>query len=109
MTVIRYIQNKNIYKLEVDGHSDFAKSGQDIVCSAASAITYSLISALEMQKSAGKIDKLCVNYGVAHINISFICPDDDFADTLLCASICGYKLLSENYPSNVKFVDGFSI
>lgn len=109
MTLIRYKKSNSKHTIEIDGHAEFAKRGQDIVCSAISAITYSLINALEKQQSADMIYDLLVDYGVAHINISFLCPDDDFADALLCSSLCGYRLIFKNYPANVQLVEGFSI
>ena len=50
VTVVRTKDNQ-IRSFQVSGHAEYAESGQDIVCSAVSALTITTINALSMYTS----------------------------------------------------------
>lgn len=73
MINITIIKNKqNIMTIEATGHSGYAESGSDIVCSAVSALTQNLAQGL---KEVLKIEpKVVIDEGIPHISIAL--PED---------------------------------
>ena len=68
MIYITLIKNKNkIVSLEATGHSGYAESGKDIVCSAVSAITQTLILGLEKVEKL-KVEKL-IDENIPHLYV----------------------------------------
>lgn len=108
MITIRYNHYENAYSLRVEGHAEFADKGKDIVCAAVSILAQSCIASIDKMRRAGYIRAPTVDRGTASIYIDFY-GDEPESDVFLLATITGLKLLAENYPDNVKFIEGFSI
>ncbi|RXZ84528.1 ribosomal-processing cysteine protease Prp [Paenibacillaceae bacterium] len=47
ITIVRDRQKKRIVSFEISGHADFARKGEDIVCSAISAISVGTVNSIE--------------------------------------------------------------
>ena len=79
--------------LKVEGHAGAAAKGEDIVCAAASILSYTLAQTLSFMHSEGKLQK--------KPNIKF---DGDGTATITAQ--VGYHLLAHNFPQYVA-VDTF--
>lgn len=75
-----------IPSLRLSGHAGFAEKGKDIVCAAASILAYTLICGGARYRELPE--------GGMHIT-------GEAAALALIAG--GYRLLSENYPQNLRF------
>lgn len=93
-------------RLEIHGHAEFAPNGQDVVCAAVSGLSWACIGYVsEMYESAmlRRAPQLTAEKGSA-----FICAEaaEEYKDRLDGASglvEAGLRLLSENFPGNIKF------
>lgn len=93
--------------LKVTGHAGAAEQGKDIICSAASILTYTLAQAISFMHSEGKLQKkpnirFTEDKGDAVITAK---PKDDwYGEALHCFFIAqvGFHLLSHNYPQYVE-------
>lgn len=100
MTEIRYVNNEGQIVFAVNGHAEYAAEGADIVCAACSALSGTLATMIaslpvksDIRFESGnlriKLDKK--NAGPYLLEIKHAL---DFA-------MLGYRLLEEQYPSNV--------
>ena len=100
------IHDKGSMTLKVTGHAGAAEKGRDIICAAASMLTYTLAQIISNMHAEGKLKKkptLMLNEdGSARITAK---PKDEHFDECLHAFFCvqtGYHLLSLNYPQYVE-------
>lgn len=99
MTKISYkIDQKNNFKyITIKDHANYAESGQDIVCSAISAITNGTINFLQLH-----YQKDCqISYLPAKISIH---PQNDNLECQLCLQLMLYQLenIANSYPNYLK-------
>ena len=91
--------------LKVEGHAGQSKKGQDIVCSAASILTYTIAQYLQYVQDRGGLKNkphIILNDGGA---LDIAKPTVDYeADVLTAFFVAevGYSLLAQNYPQNVE-------
>lgn len=93
-------------RLEIHGHAEFAPNGQDEVCAAVSGLTWACIGYLTGMYERAQLcraPQLTAEKGSA-----FICAEaaEEYKDRLDGASglvEAGLRLLSENFPGNIKF------
>ena len=78
-------------RLTLDGHADYAPKGQDIVCSAASALVFALAGYLEKQK---KLSELVMRPG--YVTVAAAGDSPAFA-----VIRCGMEQLAVGYPECV--------
>lgn len=95
-------KNYIIRELEVTGHANFNKKGEDIVCAGVSTLIYSFLLT---------ISKNNVNYELVDknriFNIKLIKWNDNLNDYLkgICEFLInGIILLEKNYSNNVKLI-----
>ena len=92
--------------IEIDGHAGKAPQGKDIVCSAVSALTYTLVRAIEGMYNRDELNEIPtvrLESGDANISIS---PRFAFRKDarLIFDTICdGYELIAEDYPQHVEY------
>lgn len=94
----------NVYELSMNGHANYAPSGSDIVCAAASTLAYTLwgflencstVIDLETIERSGEIEISCTGDKV-------VCKTGFFM------AVIGFLQLEKNYPKNVSVeVSGF--
>ena len=97
-------EENGVFKMKIDGHSGFATKGNDIICSAASILTYTVEQIVKQSWHNGKLcdkPKIRLREGKGYIACK---PTEDgylhvreaykFAET-------GFILLAYNYPQNV--------
>ena len=95
-------------RLEVNGHSGYAESGKDIVCSAVSILTYTVAQLLFEMNANDRLSKsptvkLCEGDSLVEAE----CKDTkalEEAMRILHFAKAGYSLLQNSYPEYVKFV-----
>lgn len=94
--------------LTVKGHAGQANLGQDIVCSAASILAYTVAQIVTAMESNGDFTKSpVVELADGNAIIDFTCKDDDtFAEAIRMTFFAqtGYRLLEANYPDYVKLI-----
>lgn len=100
-----YQKNKGTISLEVKGHAGQAPEGHDIVCSAASILTYTVAQYLkyvEKQRGLRKKPQIELKNGDALIVAK---PTEEYMGEVLNAFFVaevGFSLLSHNYPQFVE-------
>ena len=103
--MINVVYHRKYNRVTVKGHAYSGDAGHDLVCSAASILTYTLaanISNLAKKEQAwGQV--LDLNPGNADLSCI---PKSRYRNTvrLIMDSICaGYELLSRDYPSYISY------
>ncbi|HHY78210.1 MAG TPA: ribosomal-processing cysteine protease Prp [Clostridiales bacterium] len=97
-------QDNRVKELKVTGHADYSEYGDDIVCSAVSALTQTALLGL---LNVAQVDmKYCIKKGY----LSFSIPEIEDRDKKLKAwaimdtMIIGLKNLAKNYSPYIKIV-----
>ncbi|MCL0311774.1 ribosomal-processing cysteine protease Prp [Apilactobacillus sp. TMW 2.2459] len=97
--------NNNIVKFEIRGHADAGEYGSDIVCSAVSALTISIVNGLDLVVNVHpKVTSDDLNGGLMIVEIPKIIDHDKqiMANALLDTFENGLKDISHNYSDYVK-------
>lgn len=95
MIKINYFQNGNSHRLTVDGHAGYSDRGNDIVCAAVSAISWTLIGYL-MEEEA---DYTAAEAETGHLEVS--CTGEKAEDAFSMA-VLGYQQIEKKYPQCVE-------
>ena len=94
--------------LTVKGHAGQANLGQDIVCSAASILAYTVAQIVTAMDASGDFVKPpVVELADGNAIIEFTCNDDDsFGEAIRAIFFAqtGYRLLEANYPAFVRLI-----
>lgn len=91
--------------MTLKGHSEAAPKGEDLICSAATMLAYTVGQAVQFMYEQDKLKKkpkIHIKDGDAAIIAT---PTEDaYAETLhtFWVAQCGVHVLSHNYPQNVK-------
>ena len=91
--------------MTIKGHADSAPKGEDIICSAATMLAYTVAQAVQFLHEQGKLKKkpkIRITDGEATIIAT---PTEEaYAETLHAywVALCGIHVLQHNYPQNVK-------
>lgn len=93
----------NKYKLSIKGHAGYSESdGKDIVCSAASALFYTLVISLEGLKGvAVKAVKQKIEPGDSMLECKIEKAYESNVALVFWTVLNGFKALSESYSENV--------
>ena len=107
MTTAVFKQTGNIYEADIKGHSDFNKNGPDIVCSACSALTYTLLQTAISLKADGAITELCSDIkeeqGEFYLKVCSTEDKKERVDASFEVIANGFAILQKDYPQNVCF------
>ena len=104
MINILIIKSKqNVVTIEASGHSGYAESGSDIVCSAVSTLMQNLANGLtEIVKAKAKV---VVDEDIPHLSVT-LCDDDvekcKYAQILMQSTILSLKEISNGYSKFIK-------
>lgn len=101
MTKITYLKTNNCYDITVSGHAGY-NTGLDIVCSAVSVLTFTLLNAIGREHVEGLSIRSEEN--AAEVRLRFTAPEEE-ADRISAIAetvILGYELLADQYPDNVE-------
>lgn len=107
MIVVRFYQkpsNGSVH-MTMKGHAESAMKGEDLVCSAATMLAYTVAQAMQFMyenENLKKKPKISIKDGEATIIAT---PTEDaYAEVLhtFWVAQCGVHVLAHNYPQNVK-------
>ena len=105
MLKIEYTVREEILSLQLEGHAGAGKWGSDIVCAAASVLTYTAAAVAQQLFREGKLTQrpqIRLEPGASGLILEN-CP----ATRQLLDVICtGYGLLAVRYPKNVLLIRG---
>lgn len=90
--------------LTISGHAGAGNIGEDIVCSSASTLAYTLAQTILVMEASGKLRKTPkTDIGSGQGKIVAKPKAEALAETLhyFCMTYIGYMLLHENYPQYV--------
>lgn len=90
-------RHKNEYELSMNGHADYSRNGNDIVCASASTIAYTLWGFLENCPEVVDIDTL-EREGELEISCT---ADKTICRTAFYMAAIGLLQLEKAYPKNV--------
>lgn len=98
MTVTKiYFKNNHFHHLVTSGHSGYADSGSDIVCSAITSAHYTVLNIFDNQKIKMKYQTKEDGYLELEVFES-----NDLIDQCINGLIDTLKNIEENYPKNFK-------
>lgn len=92
------------FSVKVKGHANFDEKGKDIVCSAVSALFYTLYETLSILKEDGMLESLDGNIDEGEASIECK-PKTEFIGNVSMAFLTvsvGLNLIADNYKENVK-------
>ncbi len=98
MIRVEYECEKRTHKLKVEGHAGYSECGNDIVCSAMSAISYALVGFLENTDTR----YICEDMECGYLELS--CPKGKDADAAFKMALIGYMQVEKQYPRNVEVI-----
>ena len=101
MLTIRLYTDANALRLRLTGHAGAGKWGKDIVCAAASVLTYTAAASAQQLYREGKLKSaphIRLLPGDALVELE-ACPQ---ARQLMDVIRTGYSLLAMRYPENVR-------
>lgn len=98
---------KDNLSLVVKGHADYGEHGQDPCCAAVTILCYTLANlVLSMEAGGGLAGRPMIKLESGDAVIK--CTPNSTSKTDLVKmylfSECGFKILEENYPDNVKII-----
>lgn len=97
--------NPNTYTLDVTGHAEHGKKGEDIVCSAISTLFYTLAESINNSSYMLKEEMVFNNDdGNGHISCK---PKEEYEaniSLIFWTILNGFKLMADNYEKNVAMV-----
>jgi uncharacterized protein YsxB (DUF464 family) len=96
ITVNVKYQNKLIKEVSILGHADYAKYGQDIVCSAVSTMVTTTINDILC------LDNNSITYKSKEGNVLITNNDNEIANKLLNVMLNSLKELAKDYPKNIE-------
>lgn len=105
MTNVRYSYEGETHRIEVDGHAGY-NPGNDIVCSAVSALTYTLANVLTSMVSKNIRVRFDNGYAVVSVEPEDTAESRAEIENTISTIMTGYCLLEDQHPNNVK-VDGW--
>ena len=94
ITVSLYKKNNNYYKLLIKGHANYAKHGNDIVCAAVSALSYSLYLGLNNVLNLSENIKAKQEDGFFNLILD---KPDEKTEILFKTFVESIKSVEENY------------
>lgn len=93
-------------RILVDGHAHYAPTGQDIVCSAVSALTQTLAVALqELTDDLRGVDGMDIDPSPGLVSIWIKDEQNNTAKTLIDAYMLGISGIANSYPDHVRIIE----
>lgn len=103
--MIKVVYYRSSNKITIDGHALSGESGHDLVCAAASILTYTLANTVDNMVAAKQCKDKRILLESGHAVI--VCrPLSRYASVvkLLLDTICsGFEILAKNYPQNILY------
>lgn len=95
--------NPKSFTLDITGHAEHGKKGEDIVCSAISTLFYTLAQSL--YESADMLEDLSFSDkdGNGHLSCKPKAEYEANVSLIYWTILNGFQLVADNYEKNVKF------
>lgn len=105
MTKVFYRECYDNLVIIVEGHSGFAKPGEDVVCAGISTIVFTLINCIRDEEAKGRLKLLrdIVREGYICLEIESFDYAKERISGITDACITGLSILSEHYPQYIRF------
>ena len=105
MTKVLYRECYDNFLIIVEGHSDFAEYGEDVVCAGISTVVFTLVNCIRDEEAKGrlKIIKDIVRDGYVCLEIESFDYAKERIEGITDACITGLSILAEHYPEYIKF------
>lgn len=99
---VTYRSRERSFSLEVEGHADYAEEGKDIVCSAASILTYTTAQVIG---AMADVQGMSLERGNADIKITAN-TEQEYNEIRLATLFvgAGFAMLQNDYPEYVKLI-----
>ena len=97
--------HRKLHKVIIKGHAGSAPHGEDLVCAAVSALTYTLAANACELRDGGYTRHINTKVDAGDSEISVV-PTSRYASVaeLVISAVCvGFEVLAEQYPDYVKF------
>lgn len=95
MIDVDFSRTKNGFRLHIEGHADYGKSGNDIVCASVSGIFYALCGyLLNFKRDTLRVNE--IKSGLADIECGLECED------YLQLACLGFWQIAMSYPEHVR-------
>lgn len=107
MITVNITDNKKNLTLRVEGHSNYAEQGKDIVCASASILAYTIAQNAMYMYDRHQLKCLPVLNLVEGNTEITITPKREYYDEGIHAyflASLGFTLLAKSYPKNVNYI-----
>ena len=101
ITIVIRKEKDEIVAFSVTGHAEYADKGQDIVCSAVSALTINAVNSVERLTN----DRICAAEADGELHAEIQGTAGPETQLLLKSMVLGLKSIAEQYPQYVTIVD----
>lgn len=98
MIRVRYRRADDSHNLVMEGHADYARHGEDIVCAGASAIVFALLGWLENYSE----DLSCIDTEVSSGDVTIACIGGERTAAAFEMTAIGLMQLADSYPAHVE-------
>lgn len=103
--MIKVVYHRQYHRVTVKGHAYSGEAGHDLVCSAASVLTYTLAANMSNFVRLEHARQQVMDLYSGNAEVSFV-PQRQYrnAATLMMDAICvGYELLARDYPDFISY------
>ncbi|MBQ4066776.1 MAG: ribosomal-processing cysteine protease Prp [Clostridia bacterium] len=104
MTEICFEKYRETFIFSCRGHTEYASAGRDILCSAVSALCYTLAAYLEKKYCSGDIENYRSDMESGSVTLTYElsdCADESAVTEAVTAILAGFSLLAESFPDYI--------
>lgn len=103
--MIKVTYHREVNRVSIEGHALSGEVGHDLVCAAASILTYTLAEFVKNMKEAGQTEFPAIDLAEGHALIACNAPSRyKNSVTLAFDTVCaGFELLAQHYPDNISY------
>ncbi len=105
MVTVKCNKKGNRHKITIEGHAEY-NPGLDIVCSAVSMLSFTLLQALKNEHENGNLRYFFMHHDSGNVHIvadtkKLFC---ERLQTIINTIFLGFELLAAKYPENVELL-----
>ena len=103
--MINAVYHRKFHSLSVSGHAYSGDPGHDLVCAAASILTYTLAASVANMSAEKQVrdSKIQINPGMAEVSCKTAHKYEAIV-TLIFDTVCaGFDLMARDYPDNINY------
>lgn len=103
MTIATFKRTGDTWSIDICGHAGYNRGGPDIVCSACSVLTCTLMQCIRELEEKGAVRGLVEAEHSGDVKLSFEATRTE-PHTVVHTIMAGFFLLKQTYPEHVKYV-----